>query len=117
MKILFAIFFALLVGCATTKQQSDIPYCSTIIKDFYAKVESEKLGVGLPFVTPINMIFIGVNPDDPREIKALCLSTKRIPKERTGCSRIGDVIGECRLGGDLGTVWYGEGEENGSAPE
>jgi len=108
---LFLVSISFAFGCASIDNEKEIPHCSKVIKNFYEKIEKEKFIIGYPFTSTSVVAFIGINPQNTSQIKALCLISMDIQRNTASCVKSGDIIGECFIGGDFGNAWYGEGEK------
>jgi hypothetical protein len=110
---LFSLCIVFFTSCITYQNHQDVsksPSCSSIIRDFYDQVDKNNLIFGVPLVYDFATIYAAIYPNTPEKIKVLCLLPKTTVKEKTGCTKIGDIIGSCNVGLGDRELWYGQGE-------
>jgi hypothetical protein len=87
-----------------------VPKCADLVKDFYADVSQKNMIVGPPFSNFYSLSFVAIDPIDTNELRTICLMSKTIDKDKSGCANPGDLVGSCDMGGNVGEFWYGYGK-------
>ena len=115
MKFYLAIVAVLITGCITTtgqkvaQKREVMPICSQLVADFYASMDSKGMFMGAPMEAKNATIFPSIRKITRDKIDVLCLLSGNIPKERSGCVVLGDVVGKCSTGDGDVFLWYGYG--------
>jgi hypothetical protein len=112
MKLFMSVLFLITIGCATTNTTGPdkMPKCEALIGDFYKKAADDNMSMAGVVETPYSIAFSAISAKNPYIIKSFCLVSPSIPKDKFGCTKVGDLIGHCSLGDSGMFSAYGEGE-------